>query len=164
MDFDLIKDLGYKALDSRLKRISDRMSHDVRKFYKDLGIDIEPNWYLVFMLLQKNGEIPITAIAEPLGYAHPSVAIIVKKMAEKGYLHVKKDSIDKRKQLVSLSAKALQLLPQLEQIWQSCERAILNMLNEDLAILQYLDNIDQELKNNSFHNRFKQEYLKTTAS
>ncbi len=53
MDFDFIKDLGYKAFDSRLKRISDRMSHDVRKFYKELGIDVEPNWYLVFMLLQK---------------------------------------------------------------------------------------------------------------
>jgi DNA-binding MarR family transcriptional regulator len=164
MDFDLIKDLGYKALDSRLKRISDRMSHDVRKFYKKLGIAIEPNWYLVFMLLQKSGEIPITAIAEPLGYAHPSVAIIVKKMAEKGYLQVKKDSEDKRKQLVSLSDKALKMLPQLEQIWQSCEKAILKMLADDLAILHHLDNIDAALKSNSFHNRFKQEYLKSTSS
>lgn len=42
---DFIKTLGYKALDSRLKRISDRMSHDVRKLYKEIDIDIEPNWY-----------------------------------------------------------------------------------------------------------------------
>ncbi len=83
MEFDLLKDLGYKALDSRLKRISDRMSHDVRKFYKELGIDIEPNWYLVFMLLRERGALPITDIAGPLGYAHPSAVAIVKKMAEK---------------------------------------------------------------------------------
>ncbi len=57
MDFDFIKELGYKALDSRLKRISDRMSHDVRKFYKEFGIDVEPNWYLVLMLLQKKGDL-----------------------------------------------------------------------------------------------------------
>ncbi len=59
MDFDFIKELGYKALDSRLKRISDRMSHDVRKFYKEFGIDVEPNWYLVFMLLQKEERSPL---------------------------------------------------------------------------------------------------------
>jgi DNA-binding MarR family transcriptional regulator len=161
MNSDFIKDLGYKALDSRLKRISDRISHDVRRFYKELGIDIEPNWYLIFMLLQNAEEIPIAAIAECLGYTHPSVAIIVKKMAEKGYLHVKKDSEDKRKQLVSLSDKAMKMLPQLEQIWHSCERAILKMLADDLGILHYLDSIDMELKNKSFNNRFKEEFLKT---
>ncbi|KQC02664.1 MarR family winged helix-turn-helix transcriptional regulator [Pedobacter sp. Hv1] len=164
MNIDLIKELGYKALDSRLKRISDRMSHDVRKFYKEMGIDIEPNWYLVFMLLQREGEISITAIAEPLGYAHPSVAIIVKKMTDKGYLYVRKDSIDKRKQLVSLSEKALKMLPQLETIWQSCERAILEILDEDLSILRYLDHIDAKLESTSFHKRFKSEYLKKENS
>ncbi|MEH7889060.1 MarR family winged helix-turn-helix transcriptional regulator [Elizabethkingia meningoseptica] len=164
MDFDFIKNLGYKAFDSRLKRISDRMSHDVRKFYKELGIDVEPNWYLVFMLLQKRGEISITDIAEPLGYSHPSVVAIVKKMADKGYLLIHKDIDDKRKQLISLSPKAIEILPQLEQIWQSCEKAILTLLADDLSIFSYLDNIDSELKNKSFHNRFKQEYIKSKKS
>ncbi|MFD2581416.1 MarR family winged helix-turn-helix transcriptional regulator [Pedobacter vanadiisoli] len=159
---DLIRELGYKALDSRFKRISDRMAHDVRRFYKEFDIDIEPNWYLIFMLLQEKKQLPISAIAELLGYAHPSVAIIVKKMTEKGYLNVKKDSKDMRKQMVSLSDKALEILPKLEQIWHSCEKAILKLLAHDLTILQYLDNIDEELKSNSFLNRFKQEYLKSS--
>lgn len=161
MDFDFIKELGYKALDSRLKRISDRMSHDVRKFYKEFGIDVEPNWYLVFMLLQKKGEISITDIAEPLGYSHPSVVVIVKKMMEKGYLLIKKDKTDKRKQIISLSSKAVDMLPQLEQIWDSCEKAILRLLSEELGIFSYLDGIDLELKKESFYTRFKHEYLKS---
>ncbi|RTZ46744.1 MarR family transcriptional regulator [Chryseobacterium arthrosphaerae] len=164
MDFDFIKELGYKALDSRFKRISDRMSHDVRKFYKEFGIDVEPNWYLVLMLLQKKGEISITDIAEPLGYSHPSVVVIVKKMTDKGYLLIKKDRTDKRKQIISLSLKAIEMLPQLEKIWDSCEKAILQLLSEDLAILSYLDSIDQELKSESFYNRFKQQYLKSIHS
>ncbi|MGN7864197.1 MarR family winged helix-turn-helix transcriptional regulator [Chryseobacterium sp.] len=164
MDFDFIKELGYKALDSRLKRISDRMSHDVRKFYKEFGIDVEPNWYLVLMLLQKKGEISITDIAEPLGYSHPSVVVIVKKMTDKGYLLIKKDRTDKRKQIISLSPKATEMLPQLEKIWDSCEKAILQLLSEDLAILSYLDSIDQELKSESFYNRFRQQYLKSIHS
>lgn len=164
MDFDFIKELGYKALDSRLKRISDRMSHDVRKFYKEFGIDVEPNWYLVLMLLQKKGEISITDIAEPLGYSHPSVVVIVKKMTDKGYLLIKKDRTDKRKQIISLSPKAIEMLPQLEKIWDSCEKAILKLLSEDLTILSYLDSIDQELKSETFYNRFRQQYLKSIHS
>ncbi|MEW7398788.1 MarR family transcriptional regulator [Elizabethkingia anophelis] len=158
---DFIKTLGYKALDSRLKRISDRMSHDVRKLYKEIDIDIEPNWYLIFMLLQNRGEISIADIAESLGYSHPSVVVIVKKMSEKDYLHMQKDKDDKRKQLVSLSSKATEILPELELIWQSCESAILKLLSDDLSIFSFLDDIDAELKANSFYKRFKQEYQKS---
>ncbi|CAI9686093.1 MarR family transcriptional regulator [Elizabethkingia anophelis] len=158
---DFIKTLGYKALDSRLKRISDRMSHDVRKLYKEIDIDIEPNWYLIFMLLQNRGEISIADIAESLGYSHPSVVVIVKEMSEKDYLHMQKDKDDKRKQLVSLSSKATEILPELELIWQSCESAILKLLSDDLSIFSFLDDIDAELKANSFYNRFKQEYQKS---
>ncbi|MDV4032074.1 MarR family transcriptional regulator [Elizabethkingia anophelis] len=158
---DFIKTLGYKALDSRLKRISDRMSHDVRKLYKEIDIDIEPNWYLIFMLLQNGGEFSIADIAESLGYSHPSVVVIVKKMSEKDYLHIQKDKDDKRKQLVSLSSKATEILPELELIWQSCESAILKLLSDDLSIFSFLDDIDAELKANSFYNRFKQEYQKS---
>ncbi|MCL1679163.1 MarR family winged helix-turn-helix transcriptional regulator [Elizabethkingia miricola] len=158
---DFIKTLGYKAFDSRLKRISDRMSHDVRKLYKEIDIDIEPNWYLIFMLLQNKGEISIADIAESLGYSHPSVVVIVKKMSEKDYLHIQKDKDDKRKQLVSLSSKATEILPELGLIWQSCESAILKLLSDDLTIFSYLDDIDAELKANSFYNRFKQEYQKS---
>ena len=47
---DFIKTLGYKGiLTADLRRISDRMSHDVRKLYKEIDIDIEPNWYLLFL-------------------------------------------------------------------------------------------------------------------
>ncbi|AIL45169.1 transcriptional regulator, MarR family [Elizabethkingia anophelis NUHP1] len=113
------------------------------------------------MLLQNRGEISIADIAESLGYSHPSVVVIVKKMSEKDYLHIQKDKDDKRKQLVSLSSKATEILPELELIWQSCESAILKLLSDDLSIFSFLDDIDAELKANSFYNRFKQEYQKS---
>lgn len=85
-------------------------------------------------------------------------------MAEKDYVKIKKDEVDKRKQMISLSPKAIKLLPTLEQIWHSCEQAILELLAKDLTILQYLDDIDTALKNTSFHQRFKQAYLTSKES
>lgn len=160
MEIDFIGALGYKALDSRFKRISDRMSHDIRKLYKEMHIDVEPNWYLVFMLLQEHTQLSIAEIAKRLGYAHPSVVIIVQKMTIKGYLTSKKDIVDKRKQMISLTKKSKELIPTLTKLWTSCENAILQVIDNDLAILFYLDTIDTALKTSSFHDRFKNEYLK----
>ena len=61
----------------------------------------------------------------------------------------------------SLTAKANKLMPKLEILWNSCETAILDIMDKDLAILTYLDNIDLNLEKTSFHYRFKQEYLKS---
>lgn len=158
MNNDFIKELGYKALDSRFKRISEKMAYSVKKLYKDLDYDIEPNWYLIFMILRDKGELSLIDIAESLGYSHPSVVVTVKKMAAKDYLDVKKDDSDKRKQIVSLSPKALRLMPEFEMLWNSCEAAILKVLQEDLTILKYLDTIEASLEETSFYYRFKQEY------
>lgn len=136
------------------------MSYDIRKLYKEFDIDVEPNWHLLFMLLQESEKVSISYIAERLGYADPSVVVIVKRMAEKGYLEVESDTKDKRKQNISLSDKAHKLIPNLEILWDSCENAILNMIDKDLSILKYLDNVDLELQKTSFHYRFKKEYLK----
>lgn len=161
MNSDFIKELGYKALDSRLKRISERMAQGVKKLYKELNYDIEPNWYLIFMLLRDKEKLSIADIANSLGYSHPSLVITIKKMNSKGYVMVKNDETDKRKQIVSLSAKAIRLLPQFETLWNSCEAAILEVINKDLGIFEYLDGIDGALEQSSFYYRFKQEYLKT---
>ncbi len=157
---DFIKELGYKALDTRFKRISDRMAHDVRKVYKKFDIDIEPNWYLVFMSLKEHQKLSIAEIAEKLNYAHPSVVVIIQKMKAKEYIFTENDQIDKRKQLISLTDKSVVLLPKLEKLWKSCEHSILAILGEDISILAYLDNIDLALKTTSLYERFTNEYSK----
>ena len=136
------------------------MSHDIRKLYKELQIDIEPNWYLIFLLLHDHGKLSIAQIAEKLGYAHPTMVIMVKKMSSKGYVSAQTDSEDKRKQLIQLTEKSLDMLPQLEKLLLSCDHAILQILNHETGILDYLDGIETRLKSNSFYNRFHDEYFK----
>ena len=160
MERDFIKELGYKALDNRLKRISDKMFHDTRKFFKHIKLDVEPSWHLVFKLLKENEILTMVEIAEYLGYSHPSMVVLLKKMADKGYIISEKDAFDKRKQNIKLTQKSIDLLPSLEQVWESCENAIFNMLNEDLTIIKHLDEIENSLKNIPLNERFNNEYQK----
>lgn len=161
MERDFIKELGYKAFDNRLKRISDRMTHDTRKFFKQIDIDVEPSWHLVFKLLKENDRLTMVEIAEQLGYSHPSMVVLLQKMTAKGYIISERDADDKRKQNIKLSQKSYDLLPQLEQIWNSCENAIYKMLKEDLSIIKHLDEIEEALKDVPFNERFYNEYYKT---
>ena len=160
MERDFIKELGYRALDNRLKRISDRMSHDTRKFFKQINVDVEPSWHLIFKLLKKHNKLTMVEIAEQLGYSHPSMIVLLKKMTAKGYIISEKDAIDKRKQNIRLTQKSNDLLPELEQIWTSCENAIYNMLGKDLSIISHLDDIEESLKAIPFNERFFSEYQK----
>ena len=160
MERDFIKALGYKALDNRLKRISDKMSHDTRKFYKQINVDVEPSWHLIFKLLKEKEKLTMVEIAEHLGYSHPSTVVLLKKMTAKGYIISEKDTVDKRKQNIKLTQKSYDMLPEMEQIWSSCEDAIYKMLNEDLSIIKHLDEIEASLKAIPFNERFNNEYQK----
>lgn len=161
MEKDFIKELGYRALDNRLKRISDRMSHDTRKFFKHIDLDLEPSWHLVFKLLRENDMLTMVEIAEQLGYTHPSTVVMLKKMKNKGYIVSQRDAADKRKHNIKLTQKSYDLLPELERIWNSCENAIYKMLKEDLSIIGHLDEIEASLKAIPFNERFYTEYQKT---
>ena len=76
---DFLVELGTLGWVTRLKRISDTMLHDGRRMYKKLGVDLEPNWFVIFRLLEKHDKLPVTQIAAEIGMSHPSVIAIIKK-------------------------------------------------------------------------------------
>ncbi len=138
---DFALELGYLGFTMRLKRISDAMMHDGKKMYKELGVDIEPNWYVVFTLLKREGELSVMEIAERIQLAHPSVITLTNKMIKSGYIKSTQCSIDNRKRLLTLSEKALTKMPELEAIWNAGENAVIKALAgtnimESLAIIE----------------------------
>ena len=140
------------------------MVHDTRKFFKKIDLNVEPSWHLVFKLLKEKEMLTMVEIAEQLGYSHPSMVVMLKKMTTKGYITSERDPVDKRKYNIKLTRKSYDLLPELEQIWTSCENAIFKLLKEDLSILHYLDQIEESLKAVPFSERFCNEYYDETKN
>src|ERR1044071_7763645 len=128
-DVDFLRELGTISFVTRLKRVSDAMLHDGRRVYKHLGHDIEPNWFVIFKLLEKYGELTVTEIAEKIGFAHPSVIAIVNKMVRKGYLTETKSTSDSRKRILSLTAQAKKMMPQFERVWNAGTAGFKRMLD-----------------------------------
>ncbi|CAM1361309.1 conserved hypothetical protein [Tenacibaculum sediminilitoris] len=153
MNNDLVREMGYIALATRLKRISDKMTHSTRLMYRNLNIDIEPNWYLVLVIVQQTPNISVMEIAEKLGFTHQSVITITNKMVKKEYLQVSKDEKDKRKTVFNLNQKAVEILPKIEQIWGYGKEVIYELLNEDISIIEHLEVLESNLEKASFGER-----------
>lgn len=156
---DFVKELGYLGFTMRLKRISDALMHEGRRLYSELDVDIEPNWFVVFKLLQSRGAMTVTQIAESVLMAHPSVITITNKMLSAGYLVSEKDPEDSRKRLMDLSDRAIKMLPEYEKIWDAGEIGIEKAL-DGLDPLQFIT----EMESRFAQRNFKQRTLKELKS
>ncbi len=153
MENDLVHELGYIALATRLKRISDKLTYSTRLMYKKLDIDIEPNWYLVLILIKETPNISVMEVAKNLGFTHQSVITMANKMRDNGYLKISKDINDKRRTIFNLTIKSIEKLPQIEEVWKTGKKVIYELLNGDTAITKHLEILESNLDQISFGER-----------
>lgn len=149
---DFLRELGLNAVVTRMKRASDAMLHDGKRMYKELGMDIEPNWYAVFKLLRKHGSVGVMDIADAIGLSHPSVISIINKMIKAGYLKESRSPEDSRKRNLSLTPKAKKKFPEFERIWDAGTAGFKKMMS-DTDILSVLDILEDRIAAKGFRSR-----------
>lgn len=153
MQYDFVNELGYLAIATRLKRISEAMVHSGRKMYKHLGENIEPNWYLIFKLLDKYEALSVTEMAAKLHFSHPSVITLVNKIEAAGYLTTSTDKKDSRKTIYRLSQKATDKLPHWEKIWEAGTVGVSRLFGEESTFMQDLEKLEIKLSQADFMSR-----------
>ncbi len=106
--------------------------YSTRQFYRDHGLEIEPNWHMIFLLLQKHEKLTVMEIAEKLHLSHPAIVQLVDKMKKKGYINSVKDKKDKRK---------------------AGDEAVKEIMNHSKAILDYLAVLENNMDEADFRER-----------
>lgn len=160
MHHDLVRQLGYANLDTRLKRISDKMSHSLRAMYRDLDMDTEPNWYLVLWIVNEQPDVSVMEIASRLKFTHQSVITMTHKMTQNGYLLRTKDAADKRKTIFRLTKKAQDKLPLFTEIWEIGKKVTFELLDQNTEIMKHLEALESNLEHKSFGQRITEELIK----
>lgn len=152
MENDFLKELEYVGLIARFKRLSDSMLQSVRDLYEIKGLDIEPNWHLVFLLLKKHEKRTMTEIAEAFQMSLPAVHKIINKMKKKGYVEITEDENDSRKRQIQLSQKAKNKLPMFEKIWGAGRESLIEII-KGTAMQKNLEEVEQRLEQTNFKDR-----------
>ena len=160
MEEDFLVEMDYAGLTARLKRLSDAFVYSTKEFYKSVNLDIEPNWHMVFLILQKNEQMTVMEIAEALQLSHPAIVKLINKMKKRGYIKSEKDPEDFRKYQLSLSDKALKKLPEIETYWEAGNEAVAQIMNHNREILKQLEILEQNIAEADFKQRTEQ-ILKT---
>lgn len=149
---DFIQTLGYLGFATRIKRIADAFLHDGRKLYKELGLDIEPNWYIIFKILKLEKKLSVTEISEKVQMSHPSIITLTDNMIAAGYVKTRPGRVDGRVRMLELTRKAKIRLPELEKMWDAGEVALASAF-EDIKGLELIGEIEKRLNKSGFRDR-----------
>lgn len=148
MTQDLIATLGYLAIGSRMRRITDLMWRDVSSLYERRGIEFEPRWFPVYYLLCEGESRTISEIARELNYSHPAVVQIANAMQKKGLIESSVHEGDRRTRALSLTRKGRDLRKRIEPVWEEIRLAVedicLSASAEVLPILSRLEAANEE--------------------
>lgn len=146
---DYLETLGYLALGSRLRRLSDRLAQEVSAIYEEGNFDFQPRWFPVFRCVAAAGKtgLGITDIAEAVGITHPAVNQLEQELSAHGLISVKADPNDKRRRLLCLSSRGEKLFKELEETWSNTHAAISEAAEESQllsAIIAFERALNQE--------------------
>jgi len=153
MKNDYLRELGHLGVTARLKRLSDVLTCSIKDLYKAIGLDIEPSWHLVFLMLKSEERCTMKEIADAFQMSQPAVTKMIARMMKKGYVTIARDRSDGRKRVLRLSRKAKLRLPKFERIWHAGQDSIREILASNKDFLGNLEKLEKELDRKSFAER-----------
>lgn len=162
---DLVNELAELAIATRLKRLSERLSNDVSKIYKESDVDFEARWFLILSLLAKEKLMAITEIADSLQLSHPAIIQLVQELEKKNLIKASLDKKDGRKRMVSLTATGKKTLAQIEPVLRSIKAENKRWIDAASAnILTVLTELEDSLTDQSMYHRIKLNILQQKPS
>jgi len=120
---DFVESLGMLTLDHRFKRMMQRLLGEADDIYRALGLPMKARWCSTLLLLEEEGGLTVTEVADRLRLSHPAVVQILEDMASTGLVRKTQDKRDGRRRLLSLTAKGRRWMPVLRRVWDELERA-----------------------------------------
>ncbi len=152
---NVIDEAGVLAISTRLQRLSDRIRKDGLLIYKEFDFDFEPKWFPVVYTLYKKAGISVVELASEIGYAHPSTISLLKELEKQKLVISKKDKTDERKRLIELTKKGNDLVKQIQPVWELISSVTTEFLNTDNHLLKAVEEVEEQLDNQSFYQRAK---------
>ena len=154
---DVFSKLGPLIIASRLKRMSDYIMRAGAEFYRSNGIEFEPKWFPLYYLLSQEKALGIMDIAQKLNVSHPAVIQLAKELEKMGWIISTKSKDDARKRLLKLSKKGLNLLPQLQLIWDDIKEVNRQTVEaQNTNILTALEEMEAFFASKSYTERMKE--------
>lgn len=144
---DFLKELGYLAIGSRMKGLTDRLLRGGSEVYRYLDIDFEPRWFTLFYLLSTEASpLSIQELADALKVSHPAVIQTAQMLLKKGHIRSFQDESDRRKRRLAITPKGKELAAKLTPVWNCFLAAGVELFdNSGVDMLESIQKVEAEL-------------------
>jgi len=151
---DHIHALGYLALGSRLKRISDTLYSACANFYQANHITFDPSNFPLLSLLDQEQELSITEAASALGLTHAAVSQKAAYLVKEGWAEMHADMQDKRSRRIRLSDDGKALVIKMQPLWYAIRQTQQDIGSEQThPLLPLLDAFERGINDANLEQR-----------
>ena len=154
---DIIKEIGYLAGGSRLRRIYEKLQQGGDKVYRDAGLQFKSSWFPVYYVLAR-AKKPLTVmeITAQIAFSHITVKNILRELQKKELINIRVNPYDKRSKLITLSRRGKALEKKLEPLWTSFAAVLKDVFSSaHPEITSILTDIDEALDEVSLDERVR---------
>lgn len=124
VDADMLRNLGYLALGSRLKRLAERLQTDAAKAHARMGYPMKPAQFPLLAALDTRGPLTVTEAVDALGVSQPAVTRTLGSLIALDLVETERDANDSRVKRIRLTAEGEMLLLRMKlELWPAIDQA-----------------------------------------
>ena len=122
---DVVKDLGYLALGTRLKRLGERLQAQTQVVLKEADIGLPASHFPLLAALDRLGALNVGELTEALGMSQPGVTRLLDKLVAEGLVQSIQSVADRRVRTIDLTRLGRQLVSRAKRsVWLVIEAAV----------------------------------------
>ncbi|TPW31487.1 MarR family transcriptional regulator [Martelella alba] len=144
---DLVKELGYLTLGTRLRRLGERLQAETQRIMDEAGLTIQAAQFPYLAALDRDGPLSVGDLAALLGISQPGVTRTLSQLARQGLVETVISKEDQRRRVVALSDEGRALVAfSRDQVWPKVEAAVRGLCRDlDGSLLDQLAGLEQGL-------------------
>ena len=122
---DVVKELGYLTLGTRLKRLGERLQAQTQVLLEYADVDLPASHFPVLGALERLGAMNVGELTEAVGISQPGVTRLLDKLEAEGLVRSTQLADDRRVRTIALTKSGRQLIARSKRIaWPMIEAAV----------------------------------------
>jgi DNA-binding MarR family transcriptional regulator len=122
---DIVRELGYLTLGTRLKRIGERLQAQAQTLLEEAGPTVPASYFPLLAALDRLGVLSVGELSQALGISQPGVTRVLDKLESEGLVKSQSSSEDRRVRSIALSTAGRQLVERSKRLaWPRIESAV----------------------------------------
>jgi len=122
---DVVKELGYLTLGTRLKRLGERLQAQTQVLLEYEGVDLPASHFPVLAALDRLGAMSVGELTEAVGMSQPGVTRSLDKLVAEGLVSSAQLAGDRRVRTIALTKPGRQLIARSKRTaWPMIEAAV----------------------------------------